>query len=173
MGNRHSSSNISVYEIIKKLKKCDLIKIKTEVDSSDSDSGSDSPINSRCETMVRGHSLCLNLDCKDFDIIQDIKVSDSTSSIDHIDLMIGHRRFNAVREVNGTDLVITICIPKFILLDSSTLRLDVYPKTQTNPENITYQYNGYNLDDVKKMEYSNTRIEDKNRHILYVDGLVC
>ena len=85
--------------------------------------------------------------------------------------MIGHRRFTATRD--GTDLMICISIPKFILSDTSPLRLDIYPKTKKDPGEIAYAYCGYNLNDDQKERYSNNRIEDKSKHIMYVDGLVC
>jgi hypothetical protein len=195
MGNSHSGSskdeqsNISIYEILQSAGQTKLTSIKRLlIDPELDDSGADSPKSTssndssgsigdiscdqkRLSIVTRHSSLSLNLECRNFDIITNLRISDKESKIDHVDLMVGHRRFNATRD--GTDLVIYISIPKFILSDTSPLRLDIYPKTQENPEEISYCYGGYTLDDSKKARYLTSRIEDKHKHIIYLNGLVC
>jgi hypothetical protein len=185
MGNNHSTSNnISIYEIIESARK----NKRTSISRSFGDSGSDSPKSTSSDnsvdnississdqknsSIVTYHSnLSLNLDCSNFDIITNLRISDKDANIDHVDLMIGHRRVKATRD--GNDLVICIPIPKFILSDTSPLRLDIYPKTQENPNEISYSYEGYTLDVTKKKQYLTSRIEDKSTHIMYISGLVC
>lgn len=176
MGNSHSGSNrtgqmnISIYDIIDSAGQHKSISIKRCISDIDSDSPKSVSSNDSC--IATSHSnISLNLECYNFDVITHLRISDTDSKIDHIDLMLGHRRFKAVRD--GNDLIICIPIPKFILSDTSPLRLDIYPKTQENPDEISYCYDGYILDGVKKEQYLTSRIEDKSTHIMYVDGLVC
>jgi hypothetical protein len=188
MGNGSSKSeqaSISICEIIELAGKNKLTSIRRSMsDESDADSpkststldsnDSISSISSDQKNLsiVKRHSsLSFNLECQNFDIITDLRISDKNSIIDHIDLVLGHRRFNAVRE--GNDLVLCISIPKFILPDNSPLRLDIYPRTQDNPDEISYCYEGYTLDNDQKTKYMTSRIEDKSKHIVYLEGLVC
>lgn len=177
--NKVNQSSISMQKVIESAGKNQRVTIKRLLNmspsSSDSDSsdGIDSPgstvsSNNTCHTHA---NLSFNIECEDYDIIRDLRIPDVNSTIEHIDLMMGHRRFNAVRV--GNDLIISLSIPKFIISNNSPLRLDIYPATQKNPDEIMYCYDGYHLNNEQKQQYSLNRIEDEDKHIMYVDGLVC
>jgi len=185
MGNNHSGyrkrskTNVSIYDIIKTIGKNSpetVIKqlennVNGSISPSSQHSFSSNSSSDNGQVTARHSNLSLNLECKNYDIIKDLRISDKSKLIDHIDLMVGHRRFTAVRD--GPDLLICMPIPKFILSENSPLRLDVYPKTQENPREIKYRYNGYTLNNLQKAKYLQNRIEDDAEHILYTDGVMC
>lgn len=180
MGSRLSEPvniKISMNEIIKSAStntqffSRKLLNESSPTSSPNSNKSNSSTDSNNSNSEICGSNLKIYIDCHNFDILQDIKIFDKKCNIDHIDLIIGHRRFNAIRD--GEYLVIYITIPNFIISNNSPLRLDIYPKTQTNPDEIFYYYRGYKLNDSLKETYMNNRIEDKDKNIMYIDGLIC
>lgn len=201
MGNNTSNMGVSIYKIIEiaqnngqeKIKKCVInsngaVEIKKDspitrqisesqisnsVYSQISNSSSNSS-NDRKNTNVVKHNakLSLNIESNNCDIISELSVEDKDDELDHVQLVIGHRTFDAVKDEKSHCFIIHACIPNFLLQHANPLRLDIYPSTMKDPNEIVYYYTKLTITDNIKEQCQKNRIHDKKLHITYSSGLV-